>query len=229
MEPKKNPAYDVHRKRALLLNVSFAISLVIVITAFHWTTPVKNRKVPENSTAEPVDMYYPPVSEYKKPEEKTTEKTSRNPTVMPLQFVEVKEIVEALQPDAPLDVEKPIDEPVFSGVSAEPEPRPDSIFLVVEKMPEPKGGYKSFYKTVGTNIKYPALARRTDTEGRVYVQFTVNETGALEDIRVLTGIGNGCDEEAKRVIGLTRWEAGKQRGRAVKVRMVLPVTFTLQK
>ena len=65
------------------------------------------------------------------------------------------------------------------------------------------------------------------TEGKVFVEFTVNEKGELENVHTVTGIGAGCNEEATRVLKLTKWEAGKQRGKAVKVRMVQQVNFTL--
>ena len=42
MEPKKNPKYDVHQKRGVLLNVGLVVSLIIVITAFKWTVPIGN-------------------------------------------------------------------------------------------------------------------------------------------------------------------------------------------
>jgi protein TonB len=65
-------------------------------------------------------------------------------------------------------------------------------------------------------------------EGKVYVQFVVDKDGTLTDIKALKGIGAGCDEEAVRVIGGSpKWKPGKQRGRPVKVRMVLPIIFKL--
>ena len=93
----------------------------------------------------------------------------------------------------------------------------------------PMGGYEAFYTYVAKNVKYPAQAQRMGLEGRVFVQFVVDQSGKLTSIEVMRGIGAGCDEEAIRVLeNAPRWEPGKQRGRAVKVRMVLPITFKLQ-
>ena len=65
-------------------------------------------------------------------------------------------------------------------------------------------------------------------EGKVYVQFVVDKDGTLTDVKALKGIGAGCDEEAVRVIQeAPKWKPGKQRGRPVKVRMVLPIIFKL--
>ncbi len=108
-----------------------------------------------------------------------------------------------------------------------PKEKPDSVFLIVEKMPEPVGGWETFFKTLGKNIKYPRQAARSTVAGRVFVKFTVNEKGELQDFSIVKGIGFGCDEEAMRVIAQTKWNAGKQRGRPVKVRLVQQVTFSI--
>ena len=65
-------------------------------------------------------------------------------------------------------------------------------------------------------------------EGKVFVQFVVDKDGNLTNVQAIKGIGAGCDEEAVRVIAKAkRWSPGKQRGRPVKVRMILPITFKL--
>jgi TonB family protein len=100
------------------------------------------------------------------------------------------------------------------------------IFTVVEKTALPVGGMPALYDLIGKSIQYPIEARRKNVEGKVFVQFIVNEDGSLSDFTVLKGIGEGCDEEAVRVLKLSpNWTPGKQRGVAVKQRMVLPITF----
>jgi TonB family protein len=102
------------------------------------------------------------------------------------------------------------------------------VFTVVEKTAQPVGGMPALYDLVGKNIQYPVEARRKNVEGKVFVQFIINEDGSLSDFTVLKGIGEGCDEEAVRVLKLSpNWTPGKQRGVAVKQRMVLPITFGL--
>jgi protein TonB len=79
-----------------------------------------------------------------------------------------------------------------------------------------------FYKLVATNIKYPVQARAKGIEGRVFVEFVVNLDGSLSDIKVIKGIGDGCDEEAMRVVALSPpWIQAKQKGQIVKQRVVL--------
>ncbi|MDX1642615.1 MAG: TonB family protein, partial [Balneolaceae bacterium] len=70
-------------------------------------------------------------------------------------------------------------------------------------------------------------ARQKSIEGRVYVQFIVNEQGDVEDAKVIRGIGGGADEEALRVVRQAKFEPGMQRGRPVRVQYSLPIFFRL--
>ncbi|MCK5471315.1 MAG: energy transducer TonB [Cyclobacteriaceae bacterium] len=109
-----------------------------------------------------------------------------------------------------------------------PEEKADEIFVIVEVQPTPVGGMNAFYNYVGSNLNYPNKARRMGIEGRVFVEFVVEKDGSLTDVKVVKGIGGGCDDEAIRVISQApKWNAGKQRGRSVRVRMVLPIIFRL--
>jgi protein TonB len=88
---------------------------------------------------------------------------------------------------------------------------------------------EDFYKYVSKNIEYPKQARRMGIEGKVFVQFVVDKDGSLSDVKVIKGIGAGCDEEAIRVLKESpKWTPGKQRGRPVRVRMSLPIFFKIQ-
>jgi len=111
-----------------------------------------------------------------------------------------------------------------------PPPRPneplneeEDYFVVVEQMPQIIGGLESIMK----EVRYPDLARRAGIEGRVFVQFVVNEQGGVEDARVVRGVGGGLDEEALRVVGQAKFKPGMQRGKPVRVQYSLPVFFRL--
>lgn len=102
------------------------------------------------------------------------------------------------------------------------------IFTIVEQGPEYPGGMAAFYQMISHSISYPQEARENQIEGRVYVQFIVDENGSLNYPEIVKGIGYGCDEEALKAIQSSgKWIPGQQRGRAVKVRMVLPIIFNL--
>jgi protein TonB len=104
----------------------------------------------------------------------------------------------------------------------------DEIFYVVEQNATTNGGLEGFYKYVNSVIKYPAQARRMQIEGRVFVEFIVDRSGNITDVVAVKGIGAGCDEEAIRVVkNSPQWTPGKQRGKPVRQRMVLPITFKI--
>jgi len=102
-------------------------------------------------------------------------------------------------------------------------------FTVVEQMPEFPGGEANMMKFLHENIKYPQMARESGIAGSVYVTFVVSKTGQISDVKILRGIGGGCDEEALRVVrAMPSWIPGKQNGKSVPVQFNLPIKFTLQ-
>ncbi len=102
------------------------------------------------------------------------------------------------------------------------------VFTIVEEQPEPIGGMAEFYKYIGDNLTYPTKAKSLGIEGKVFVQFVVDENGKLTDVQAVKGIGGGCDQEAVRVVKESAvWKAGLQRGEKVPVRMILPITFKM--
>ncbi|MEQ8415732.1 MAG: M56 family metallopeptidase [Imperialibacter sp.] len=105
---------------------------------------------------------------------------------------------------------------------------PEEVFTKVEEMPTPPGGMQAFYTYVARTLKYPKQARRMGVEGKVFIQFVVDTDGTVTEVQAIKGIGAGCDMEAVNVISQSpKWLAGKQRGKAVKTRMILPITFKL--
>lgn len=114
-----------------------------------------------------------------------------------------------------------------------PEPITDSdegkIFTIVDEMPIFPGGEEKLFAFLRSNIKYPPVARENGVYGRVGVNFIVDRNGKISDVKILKGIGSGCDEEALRVIRLMPdWIPGKQNGRPVFVSFYLPVDFRLK-
>ncbi|MFO7798209.1 MAG: TonB family protein, partial [Rhodohalobacter sp.] len=106
--------------------------------------------------------------------------------------------------------------------SSESSPK-DEFFVVVEEMPELIGGLESIQQ----QIQYPEMARRAGIEGRVYVQFIVDENGDVVDPQIIRGIGGGADEEALRVVSQAKFKPGMQRGQPVRVQYSLPIFFRL--
>lgn len=102
------------------------------------------------------------------------------------------------------------------------------VFTVVEEMPTFPGGDESRVRFLTENIKYPQMAKESGIQGTVYVTFVIDERGRVADVKVLRGIGGGCDEEAIRVVKMMPpWNAGKQSGKPVRVQFNMPIKFTL--
>ncbi len=125
--------------------------------------------------------------------------------------------------DMSLDIDEVPDLPPPPPPKEEEEAEPE-IFVIVEQSPELIGGLPGLQK----KIKYPEIAKKAGVEGRVFLQFIVDEQGNVSDPIVTRGIGAGCDEEAVRAILEAKFKPGKQRGKAVKVKMSLPITFRLK-
>lgn len=104
-----------------------------------------------------------------------------------------------------------------------------SAYSVVEKMPEFPGGFNALFKYLAMNIRYPPLALNSGIQGRVFINFVVESDGSISNVRLLRGIGGGCDSEALRVVRkMPKWIPGVQKGKPVRVSYNLPVKFTMQ-
>jgi len=228
MEAKKSPSKDVHRMRGIFFQIGLGVSLTIIITAFEWRTEVS--KVTLRFKDEPVELM--PLVPVTDPVEPPTPSPIIDEVVPPglvsttliSQFSEI--------PNSESESETPFVEssglPVAYSVPVDSiEICEDCIFPIVEKKPEPIGGYETFYKNLKNNLKYPRKAQQYNVEGKVFVEFIVNKNGTPVDIKVIRGIGAGCDEEAMRVISLSKWNPGKQRGKAVRVKMSMAIVFKL--
>lgn len=223
MEAKKNPKADLNKKTGLFLNIGLVVSLLLVITAFEWKFYDDGELMDLGQVSDEFEdvMEIPPTEQPPPPP----------PKIQQPEIIEVpdeEEIEEEIEVDLDVEITEEtvvedivFDEPVEEEVAEE-------IFTIVEDQPQPKGGMAAFYEYIGKKLKYPAQARRMGIEGKVFVEFVVDKDGTITSVKAIKGIGAGCDEEAIRVIQSSpKWNAGKQRGRPVKVRMILPITFKL--
>lgn len=102
-------------------------------------------------------------------------------------------------------------------------------FILVQDPPVFPGGDEARIEFIRSNIKYPEEAREKGIQGTVFVNFVIESDGSVSNIRVLRGIGSGCDEEAVRVVeNMPRWIPGKQKGEAVRVQFNMPIRFVLE-
>lgn len=101
-------------------------------------------------------------------------------------------------------------------------------FYVQEVMAEFPGGEVALEKFIQKSINYPAIAKAQGIEGKVIVALVIDETGAVNDIEVIQGIGGGCEEEVIRVLSeMPNWAPTKQAGHTVKMKKVFSFNFQL--
>ncbi len=222
MEPKKNKAYDLERNYRLHLAVGLILSLSFTLVAFEWRTKVEP-VVDLLAVVNEFDEVLPPVP--------PTVQEPPKPKLVPPVVLEVpddQEIEDDI--DFIIDVEISEDDAIADMVITEPEAEEtDEPVIFAEKQPEFPGGISAFYAYVAQNVNYPKPAIRQGVSGKVFVQFVIDRDGSLSGLEVVKGIGAGCDEEALRVVrNSPLWNPGKQRGKPVRVRMVVPISFQLQ-
>lgn len=100
--------------------------------------------------------------------------------------------------------------------------------LHLDSEPEFPGGEKGRMKYLRDNVTYPISANALDIQGTVYVSFRVEIDGSISNIKILQGIGGGCDEEAIRIIkNMPRWKPAFYKGDELEVQLVMPLKFTL--
>jgi len=207
-------------KRGLFFSIGLFSALSVALMAFEWKqTDEKVDLLSAKSTNTFEEMIEVPTTQQLPP---------LAPVIQQPKIVEVpdeEEIQENLNID--LDNESPRIE-VASVAVAEAEEEVDEIFTIVEESAMPNGGMPAFYKYLVDNMRYPAQARRLGVEGKVTLSFVVDKNGKISEVNVLRGIGSGCDEEAVRVMqNAPSWKPGKQRGKAVKQRCIMPISFKM--
>jgi TonB family protein len=123
--------------------------------------------------------------------------------------------------------------PVKNSGGAMKKPEADeettSVFISVQQMPSFPGGDAARLKYLAKNLRYPARAAEEDIQGTVYISFVVKTDGKITNVKLLHGIGGGCDEEALRVVSkMPQWKPGFLNGKKVDVRYNMPVHFKLR-
>jgi periplasmic protein TonB len=104
----------------------------------------------------------------------------------------------------------------------------DTIYDFVEQKAEFPNGLDSLHNYLIANLKYPAVAAKNGTQGRVILKFIVEIDGSLSNIQAIRQIGDGCAEEAIRVVSkMPKWQPGSTKGKKVRTTYTLPIHFNL--
>ena len=229
MEIKKTPKANLENKKSSWLLVGYVIVLVFMFVAFEWTKrDVRidmSGAITENVFEQDMEI---PITEQPEP-------VAPPPPEAP----QIAEVLTIMENDENV-VETSITSSEETGETYEIKhvpaaieeeiPEEEEIFEIVEETPQfPNGGMVGLMQYLGKNIKYPTLAQETGTQGRVTIQFVVNKDGSIVDVKVLRGVDPYLDKEAVRVVSsMPKWKPGKQRGKPVRCKFTVPVTFKLQ-
>lgn len=228
MDIKKSKKASLEDKKFTYLLMGFVFVLSVCFVALEWTETIKKHEIADVDIAfeEEVDI------------DVTTQDNTPPPPPPPpvqqeLESIEVveddveTEHVEVKGEDNNEVVE--IAPPIETKVEVVEEDE-QTVFVVVENMPEFPGGTSALMKYLNSSIKYPVIAQENGIQGRVVCQFVVNKDGSIVDIEVARSSGDASlDKEAVRVIkAMPKWTPGKQRGKPVRVKYTLPVNFKLQ-
>lgn len=222
---KKFYDVDINRYGSLFMNIGLIITLAICLAAFEWKT-YDEVAVMDLGSLEAVEEQQEEIPQ-------TVQTQPPPPKIQQPEIIEVpdeEEIENKVDVDLNVEVDQEtvVEQVVQQQKTEAVVEEIEEVFEVVEEGATPSGGYPAFYEYIRKNLKYPAQARRMGVEGKVYVQFVVDKDGSLTEVKAIKGIGAGCDEEAMRVVKeAAKWKPGKQRGRSVKQRIVMPIAFKL--
>lgn len=224
MDKRKTPKADLESKRSFFIEIGLIVALAVVFFSFEWKQYDKQEQAFDTEVEYDIeeDVVLNTQREEPPPQEQ------QQPETQVLNIVEDDvEVDDELNIDAEADDQTIIED--FEPVEVtETEVVEQEIFTVVEDQPSFPGGEAARMQYLQKNIEYPQMARESGIEGTVFVTFVVETDGTVTQVRILRGIGGGCDEEALRVVrNMPKWNPGKQRGRSVRVQFNMPIRFKL--
>jgi len=224
MELKKHPKVDLERNKSTLQLIGYVLTLAIMLMMFEYTTrPEKVEGFGELKDVE-LDDEIIPITRADQPPPPPPPPPKQISEVLNIVEDDVKVEQEYEAEDTEIDQETEVQVVEVQEEEQEPE-----VFFIVEEMPQFPGGDIELQKYIAKNVKYPALARENDIQGKVFIRFVVTEKGTVDKVQVARGVDPLLDEEAMRVVKtLPAWTPGKQRGKAVRVWYTVPINFQLQ-
>ncbi len=227
MQVKKSPKADLENKKTVFMQIGLVVVLSLVLIAFEWTSTDVNVDFSLMDQDVEVEEEIIPIT---RQEEVKPPPPPPPPAVADIlniveDDVELDDELEIM--DTEMDQDAMVD---FSNMVMEEETRDaGEIFMIVEEMPEFPGGQEALQRYLASSVRYPVIAQENGIQGRVYIQFVINQTGEVTNATILRGVDPSLDREALRVVqAMPKWKPGKQRNRAVRVSYTVPINFVLQ-
>ncbi|MDR2533910.1 MAG: TonB family protein [Tannerellaceae bacterium] len=231
MEVKKTKEADLESSKISGYLMGLIVALAILFVGFEWGTA----DIKEVVDTGIVDIQVEEEIEITRPED-----VPPPPPPPPVQAT--PEILEVVEDNVKLEQQEIISSeddskkaqeqvyvPQAPAAAQEEEESSQEIFAIVEEMPQYPGGDSEMLKFLSSNLKYPIIAQENGVTGRVTVGFVINRDGSIVDATVVRGVDPSLDKEALRVVNsMPKWSPGKQRGKPVRVKFTVPVTFRLK-
>lgn len=228
MEIKKSERANLESKKLTLVLVGLCFALAAHYIAFEWTQYEQEAETGEIADGGDI-ILEEEIVPITMPEKKTVPP--------PPQAVTQAEVLNIVEDDAEIEettIVSAEDQAEFVEITddvpivVEEIEKEEEIFQVVENQPEFPGGMAALMEYLKKNMKYPTICQEQGIQGRVIVQFVVNSDGSIVDPQVVKPVNPYLDKEALRVVStMPKWKPGEQRGKKVRVRFTLPVTFRL--
>lgn len=217
---KKSEKANLENKRGIFFQIGLIVSLSLCLLSFNYTSnnkqeiilkPLLNtfeeEIIPITKTKEEIKPLIKPVkiieivkdnSEIKNEAIIENTETNQNDSVITMQYTEEKEVDEIVP------------------------------YYLLEEYPEFPGGETKMYEFISNNTKYPKICKENGIEGKVYVQFIVDESGKIKNIEIIRGIDTNLDKEAIRIVSsMPDWKPARQRTKPVKTTFILKINFSL--
>ncbi|NBC87328.1 MAG: TonB family protein [Bacteroidetes bacterium] len=220
MSVRKTEEANLREEYPVWIQLGLVVALSILLIGFSWDL--------QNQQQFQVDLEEQDVVEMEEVQQTKQEVKPPPPPKPPVPMeVPNDEIIEDQNVD--FDTSLDLDESLDTSQGPPPpdegeEEEEQEVFVVVEDSPQLIGGLAALQG----EVQYPEFAKKAGIEGRVFVQFVVDEDGNVQNPKVTRGVHKLLNEEAIRAVKQMKFKPGKQRGKPVKVQMSLPVTFRLK-
>jgi protein TonB len=216
MAALKNYSADLTAKYKRNLNISLVVALTLLIAAFKFSPQIHKQRLITDSPPDTIRVEMPPTSQTSKPP-----LPPKPPQIIMATLDDVFEDIELndveIDRDAQFDAPPPL-EPPRTDIPNEP------FYDYPEILPEPIDGMKALQE----KVYYPEIARRAGIEGIVFIEAKIDKEGNVVEAVVKKGVWDGLDESALNAVLQTKFHPGKQRGKPVNVKMVIPIKFVLR-